>query len=230
MKLTVQIKTTLRNGFLFILGVIATICVTKMSNLIVPDSPIVVKQYSDTIKIIHDYKFPERLGNDTLRKELELKIRNLELLNNYDKQIKERINSIQSTSVLMPNLILTHNVSNMSAKGYIQERSSSYFSSDCPDLISKFIDIKFNFLYPEITKDIAYLRLNIYKFDNVNSKESRTYISEDFYEVKHDNNFIRINNDLSNGKYEIMYGFMFKKDLNEKYPKFYFKRCVIIKK
>jgi len=229
MPLSTKAKTNIRNASLFILGVIVTIIFTKTSDKIAPNDPVIVKQYTDTLKIVHDYKLPENIDNDTVRKELEAKLKNLELLNNYDKQIKERVTTIQNSSSILPNLVLTQKLSGISHKGFTQASTSSYLSSDCPDLNSKYIDIKFNFINSAITKDIAYLRVNIYRFDNVNAIEAKTYILEDFYEIKSNDNFIRINNDLSPGKYEVVYGFMFKNDLNTEYPRFYLKKCIIIK-
>jgi len=229
MKLSSQAKTNIRNAAIFVLGVIVTIIITKASDKVVPNDPVVVKQLTDTVKIVHDYNIPKDLNNDTVRQELENKIKNLELLNNYEKQIKERISNIQRSNGVTPNLIVTQKVSNIAQKGYMYGSSSSYFTSDCPDLNKKFIDIRIDFLNPSITKDIAYLRVNIYRFDDPKKDEARTYILEDFYEVKNENNIIRINNDFANGKYEIVYGFMFKNDLKEQYPKFYFKKCVVLK-
>jgi hypothetical protein len=228
MRLSKQAKQKIWTGVFFIIGVITTIIITKASNKIAPDEPLIVKQYTDTIKIIHDYKLPKDLNNDTIREELETKIKNLELLNNYDKKIKERLVLIKSSNQVLPNLILTNKVKNISQKGFMQESASSYFSAKCPKMNSEFIDIKLNFLNPAITKDIEFLRVNIYKFDNLQAKESTIHILEDYYEVKPLENFIRINNDFQNGKYEIIFGFIFKNDLN-KYPKFYFKKCVVTK-
>jgi uncharacterized membrane-anchored protein YhcB (DUF1043 family) len=224
MKISTDKKKHIKNASIFILGVIVTIIITKLSDKIVPNEPVIVKQFTDTIKVIHDYKLPERIDNDTIKSELVKKIKNLELLNNYDKQIKERLSLLDSSSNLIPNLILTQNLSSLSHKGYTYASSSSYFSSDCPDLNSKFIDIKINFLNPEIVKEIAFLRVNIYKTSNEKSNQPSNFILEEFYEVK-PNNLIRINNDLSSGRYEILYGFMFKNDLNNKYPDFHFKKC-----
>jgi len=224
-----ELKTHIRNASIFLLGVIATITITKFSDKIIPNEPVIVKQYTDTLKIVHDFEIPIRLKSDSDRKELEIKIKNLELLNNYDRQIKKRIAINQSNDVITPNLIITQKVKNNEEKGYSQGGSSSYFESDCPTLNTKYLDIFIIFLNPKIINEIAFLRINIYKFDNINSTESRTYILKDFYEVKKKNNLIRIINDFSKGKYEILYGFMFKNDLNKKYPTFYMKKCIVIK-
>jgi hypothetical protein len=229
MKIYPQHRKNILNAFIFILGVIVTIAITKASNKVAPDEPVIVKQISDTIKIVHEYNLPKEIEDDTIRKDLENKIKNLELLNNYDKQIKERLTKIQSTSSITPNLIITQNLNYLARKGYAYGNTSPYFSSDCPNLNGKIIDLKFDFLNSEVLKDIACLRLNIYKFDNYNEKEARTYVLESFYEIKNSGNFIRINNDLTKGKYEFMYGFMFKNDLKKEYPTFYFKKCIINK-
>lgn len=108
MRLSKQAKQKIWTAVFFIIGVITTIIITKASNKIIPDEPLIVKQYTDTIKIIHDYKLPKDLNNDTIREKLEAKIKNLELLNNYDKKIKERLVSIKSSNQVIPNLILTN--------------------------------------------------------------------------------------------------------------------------
>ena len=228
-KLTEQTITNIRNALLFILGVIVTIIFTKTSDKIIPNDPVIVKQYTDTIKIVHDYKMPNYLNNDTSRYELEKKIKNLELLNNYDKQIKERIALSKEQNSVFPNLILTNKNRKLASKGYTYGSSSPYFSSNCPSIDNDFIDLTFNFFNAEILNEIAFLRLNIYRFDNINSKDAGTFVLEDFYEVKPKDNLIRISNDLGKGKYEIVYGFIFKDDLTKEYPTFYFKKCIITK-
>jgi len=225
-------ETTIKNikrALLFLLGVIVTIIITKTFDKAIPNDPILVKEYSDTIKIVHDYKIPNEMSDDSMRLELEKKIKNLELLNNYDKQIKEKIKLTKNSDEIIPNLILTGNESIIKRKGYTYGSSSAYFSSVCPDFNKNFLDIKLNFFNPNVINQIAYLRVNIYRFSNRNSKEARTFILEELYEVKPHTNLIRISNDFSKGKYEILYGFIFKKELEAKYPSFNFKKCTVTK-
>lgn len=228
-KLSEQTKNNIKNAFLFVLGVIVTIIITKSSDKIVPSEPVVVKEYTDTIKIVHDYRIPNELNDDSTRLELERKLKNLELLNNYDKQVKERIALTNKKEGIVPNLILTNEAERIISKGFAYGSSSAYFTSDCPSLNTDFLDIKINFFNNEIVKDIAYLRVNIYRFENLNSTDARKFVLEELYEVKPTDNFIRISNDFSKGKYEILYGFIFKKELNKDYPSFNFKRCIVIK-
>ncbi len=222
-------KKNLRDALLFVLGVIVTIIITKISDKIIPSDPVIVKEYTDTIKIVHNYDIPSDLNNDSIRLDLERNIKNLELLNNYDKQIKEKIALTKKGDGLIPNLILTGEAGRIKGKGFTYGSSSAYFTSNCPSLDTKYLDIKIDFINPSIVKDIAYLRVNIYKFDNVNSTEARIYVLEEFYEVKSENNVIRISNDFSKGKYEILFGFVFKEELSKTYPLFNFKKCIVTK-
>lgn len=227
--LSEQTKNNLVKASLFILGVIVTIIITKSFDKIIPNEPVVVKEYTDTIKIVHNYDIPLDLNNDSTRLELERKIKNLELLNNYDKKIKERIALTKKSDGFMPNLILTRDSERIKNKGYTYASSSAYFTSDCPSLENEHLDIKINFINPSIIKDVAYLRVNVYRFDNLNSTEARAYVLEELFEVKPENNVIRISNDFGKGKYEILYGFVFKDELTKTYPSFNFRKCIVSK-
>lgn len=228
-KLSEKAKNNIRNASLFILGVIVTIIITKTFDTIIPSNPLIVKEYTDTIKIVHDYKISNVLNDDSNRQELEKKIKNIELLNNYDKQIKVRIAQTKKDDGIIPNLIITGSYKRLKSKGYKQDSSSAYFSSECSDLNNDFLDIKLDFFTPSIIKDIACLRVNIYRFDNKNANEAMTFVLEEFYEVKSQNNIIRISNDFSKGRYEILYGFIFKEELTKTYPSFILKKCIVTK-
>lgn len=228
-KFSKKVKSYIINALIFILGVIVTIIFNKIFDKIIPSNPIIVKELSDTIKIVHEYRIPEKLNDDSTRFELEKKIKNLEMLNNYDEQIKERIKLMEKDNIEIPNLILTNKSERLRSKGYIYGSSSPYFSSDCPNLNKDFLEIRINFFNPELVKNIAFLRVDIYRFENNNSSEARLLILEEYYEVKPSNNFIKISNDLLKGKYEIVYGFILKEDLTKDYPTFYFKKCIVQK-
>ena len=152
----------------------------------------------------------------------------MELLNNYEAQIEERIKRIENKSVVVPNLILTESLKKASQKGYTQESAKAYFESNCPSLSGKFLDINIDFFQEGVIDELAFLKVNIYKFDNYNSREARTFVLENYYEIRR-NNIIRIANDFSAGKYEIVYGFMYKSDLNKEFPKYYSKTCILQK-
>jgi hypothetical protein len=228
-KLISKYNKYIQNASIFILGVIATIIITKISDRIFPSDPVFVKEYTDTIKIVHDFKIPAELNSDSNSRELERKIRNLELLNNYDQEIQKRLTNLGHQKELYPNLIITKDMESLARKGYREGNSSSYFSAECPTLTSNYIDIRFNFINPLVIDNISCFRVNIYKFEYTNSSEALITVLEDFYEVKSINNFIRIMNDFENGKYEILFGFILKNEIDSEYPTFYFKKCEIEK-
>lgn len=214
-------KSYFLKASIFILGVIVTVVITKTTDIIIPNQSVVIKQITDTINIVHKYNLPENLDEDSVRISLEAKFKNLELLNKYEAKINENIKK----SKIVSNLIITQNLSKFRYKGYTEKRLSSFLTSDCPNLNSKFIDIEFNFLNPEITNNIAVLKIEIIKFDN----NKRIFVLENYYEVKKENNFIRIFNDFEKGKYEIIYGFILKNDTKNEYPDFYLKKCILNK-
>lgn len=224
-------KKYLRTSLFFVLGVICTLALTTIWNKVLPETPTIVKEITDSIKIIHEYKVPEI--DDSLEITLEKKIENLELLNNYENEIDKRIQRIEKKSInsIVPNLISLEFSESYDYKGYTQSDANSFFTVSCPNLnTDKFLDFKPDFFNPDILKEIAFFRLNIYKFEKMKDKESRTYILNQFFEpYKKNNNFIRIGNSLDKGKYELLIGFTLKKDLKKEYPPFYVKKCILIK-
>ena len=95
-KLNTSHKKNIRNSGVFVLGVVATLLITTLWNKAIPETPIIVKEVSDSIKIVHEYRVPEI--DDSLELTLERKLKNLELLNNYDKEIDKRIKNIENKS------------------------------------------------------------------------------------------------------------------------------------
>jgi len=226
-----KLKTNITRALIFVLGVIATLFVTKLWNKALPESPIVVREVTDSIRVTHEYNIP--MNEDSISIILEKKIKNLQLLNDYENEINRRTRIIEekNNNIKTPNLILIGTAKKYKYKGFTQGSANAYFSVDCPELSdSKYIDFDLNFFNPEFLKEIAFLRLNIYKYNNIEDRESRVYVMNEFYQVRESNdNFIRIENSLSKGKYEIMIGFYLKNNIEEEFPKFYFKRCIKLK-
>jgi hypothetical protein len=226
-----DIKTNTIRALIFILGIIVTLFITKMWNKALPEPPIMVKEVTDSIKVTHEYNIP--LNDDSLSIILEKKIKNLKLLNDYENEIDRRKEIIEkkNKNIKTPNLISIETAKKYKYKGFTQGKANAYFTLDCPDISnSKYIDFELDFFNPEFINQVAYLRLNIYKFKNLQDKESRVYVMNEFYKVnKSNDNFIRIENNLSKGKYEIMIGFTLLSEVEKEYPTFYFKRCVKIK-
>jgi hypothetical protein len=219
-------KEQYKKTIFFVLGVLFTLIASKIFYKFFPEDPIIVKEVADSVRLIHEYKLPQDISNDSVRQELENKVKNLQLLNDYESQIKIKLSSINSKSYESPNLIITNVPNELRYKGYVEGSSSAFFKAECPVITGEYIDIPMQFFNSEIIDKIAFIKVNIDKITGGRRVNEIDYM----YEVKKMNNFIRISNDLSSGqKYEIQFGFMFKDELVKKYPTFYLKKCYLAK-
>jgi hypothetical protein len=225
-----QLKKNLKNASLFTIGVIVTLVITMVWNKVFPTDPIIIKEVTDSVKVIHNFEIPS--ASDSLTDQLEKSLKNLKTLNEYEAEIDKRVKRIQEkgTDFIYPNLILLDSTRKYEMKGFVQEEASAFFTLDCPkDVDSKTLDFRIDFFNPKTIEEIAFLRLNIYRFAKIADANSQYYYLNEIYEVRPNNNLIRIENNLGKGKFEVFIGFTFKRDLKAKYPGFYFKRCMIYK-
>ena len=224
-------KKNLNKVLIFVGGVILTLIISKIWNIALPESPVVVKEITDSLRVIHEYTIP--LEGDSLEKNVEQRLKNLKLLNDYEQEIQKRKKIIETEyqNILTPNLVLLNGPSKKVNKGYIDADASSYFSLDCPNLnTAKFLDFRLDFFNPEILKDVAYLRLSILKYKSFNEIYPIYLYFSEYYEVRPTNeNFIRIENNLPKGKYEIFVGLALKRDVNAEYPTYYSKKFIRVR-
>lgn len=205
------IKANWLKAVIFVVGVVVTLLFTKACDRIFPDAPVVVREVMDTIKIVHTYDF--NLDNDSIvNSKLKIRLENIALSEQYDEKVKNKMTKNSSS----PNLIITSSVFDK-AKGYSIGNAMPYFSLKMSSLDGHYIDFEYDFINNEILKEIYSLSLKIYKIED----GKRIYVMDENYSVKRDKNLIRINNMLSQGRYEIQAGFTFKKDIDEEYPTFY---------
>lgn len=185
--------------------------IDKSCNRIIPDQPILIKEVSDSIKIIHKYDFD--LNDDSIANaKLKLRLENVELAEQYDRKIRSRL----ANSDNRPNLIMLDQVAHDS-KGYTIASGMPYFILNISSLEEKVIDFTFDFINQDIISGIYCLSLKIYKIENNKS----VYVMDENYYVKRTTNLIRINNLLAKGKYEIKAGFFLLRDQDAQYPCFY---------
>jgi hypothetical protein len=226
----INIKSNFLKFSIFFGGIILTLIVTQIWKLAFPESPVIVKEVTDSMRIIHEYIIP--FQDDSLEKTVESKLKNLKLLNDYDQEIEKRKKIIKSGSqnILTPNLVLINDPS-IKTKGYMQGDASSFFSLNCPDLNSStLLDFKFDFFNSAILQDIAFLRLTFNKYQPDDEKYPLHQFFSEYYEIKSTNeNFIRIENNFPKGKYEIFIGFALKKDINAEFPTYYGKKFIRVK-
>lgn len=222
-------KTKLVALLVFVVTIIGSKTIEKIYDYYFPNNTILIKNHNDTINIVHEIYNPKTLEDDSISKLLKMKIANLKLLEEYDSKIKIQKNIVKATDTNnLPNMIITHEDFRKYKKGYTQGNSAGYFKSECPDLNKAFIELKIEFMTPRLIDEIEYLRLNIFKYDN-NLTIANKYYSDNYYEIKKGDNYIKFNNELEKGKYQVEYGFFFKKDLNKDYPIYYSKRCYLTK-
>lgn len=165
-KLKVTHKKNLRKGFFIILVIICTLAITRIWNKVLPEPPIIIHEVNDSIIVIHEYKIPQI--NDSLEVTLKKKLENLELLNNYEKEIDKRIKRIENKSQnsIIPNLISLEFSDTYKHKGYTQANANSFATVDCPDLnTSEFLDFKLDFFNPNVLKKIDSKYIEIKSID-----------------------------------------------------------------
>lgn len=232
------LKNNWGKAIMFVLGVIVTaiitVLITKSFDKIIPNDPVIVKEVNDSIIIIHKYEDPENL-KDVQIKNKKLKV--TEVTNDIvDNNIKLKpthkkieINNNKSNQLSIQNYVFEENLNlpisiDKKWKGYSPTNISSYAYINCPSINDEIFLFSYSFLNKEIIDEIAYLKCSVTKEEN----GKLYFISEDYYQVKSDNNIIGIvNNFEKNKKYIFELGFILKKDLNETYPRVYQQKCTL---
>ena len=212
MKIKEYIKKTkwIVTIFWIIITAVITICIERSCNRIMPEEPIVVKEVTDTVKIVHCYDFGN-LNDSLVNANLQRKLENIELAQRYEAEIIKKNNSIIKANSIM----LDASFPNM--KGYTIHNAMSYFSFEMSSLNEKLIEFKLSFFDKSILDDIYCLTLKIFTIDN----NQRIYYEEQYYNVNSINNIIRIANSLPKGNFEFCVGFVLKRDRLSEYPDTY---------
>ncbi len=212
MKIKEYIKKTkwIDTIFWIIITAVITICIERSCDRIMPEAPTIVKEFTDTVKIVHCYDFGN-LNDSLAYSNLQRKLENIELAQRYEAEIIKKNNSIKKTNSIM----LDASFPNM--KGYTIHNAMSYFSLEMSSLNEKLIEFELSFFDKSILDDIYCLTLKIFTIDN----NQRIYYEEQYYNVNNSNNIIRIANSLPKGKFEFSVGFILKRDRLSEYPNTY---------
>jgi hypothetical protein len=222
-KIHLFIKKNIWKATTFVLGGIVIILLTKTADSILSSNePVIVKEFTDTLKVIHNYDFLSSSDNDSLDFLLQKKKNQISQLNIYEKELNEYFDRVKKKEDVfdVPNKILISSLQKFGKKGYVQRSSTAYFYSVGPKFVenNSLIDLKIKFFSDELIDEILYVRLTIYKKRNDKYSE---YVFDEIYEPRKGINLIRIGNNLSKGDYEFQYGFVLKKDIDNDYPEFY---------
>ena len=200
------IKTTIW----IVITAIITILIEKACNRVSPENPFIIKEITDTIKIMHAYDFDD-YNDSIVNMRLRNKLENIELAQIYEEKISRRIkDTVRCNSIMIDGDFNR-------AKGYYLEDATPFFIMNMSSLDNEFIDFELHFFDNKILSSIYCLNLKINRIDN----KRRVFVLDENYYVKENENRIRIANTLSHGLYEFSVGFVLKKDKDSIYPAIY---------
>lgn len=195
-------------------GPLVTIILTKACNAIWPDTPVVVKEHTDTVKVVHSMD-PIQVDSDSIiREQIKYQLMNIELLNKYEEQITGKR---EATKVNVCKIITGNPYPN--SRGYTMQTTSSYCFIEL-NANGPFIDIAYDFFHEDYIDLVNTLCVKISRKDN----EGRDFIVSDMNYEPHmgDNGcMVRMVNDFPSGQYTIEAGFILKENKLDKYPTFY---------
>jgi hypothetical protein len=76
----------LKTTFWIIVTALITIAIERSCNSIMPESPMIVKEVSDTVKIVHSYDFGN-LNDSLIKKQLQSRLGNIKLAQQYEVEV-----------------------------------------------------------------------------------------------------------------------------------------------
>lgn len=187
---------------------------TKACNAIWPDTPVVVKEHTDTVKVVHSMD-PIQVDSDSIiRKQIEHQLMNIGLLNKYEEKITDKRKAAKANAC---KIIVGNPYPN--SRGYSTQTASSCCFIELNEN-GPFIDIAYDFFREDYIDLVNTLCVKISRKDN----DGRNFIVSDMnYEPHKGNNgcIVRMVNDFPTGQYTIEAGFIMKENRQDKYPVFY---------
>lgn len=193
-----------------VITAIITVIIEKACNKVSPEEPVIIKEITDTIRIMHTYDF-DGFNDSIVNMQLRYKLENIELAQRYEEKISNRIkDTTYCNSIMM-------GVDFKNAKGYSVKDASPYFTMNMSSLDKELIDFELFFFDKKMLSNIYCLNLKILKINN----GRKVLVLDENYYVNQSGNRIKIANTLSQGLYEFSVGFVLKKDKDLKYPIIY---------
>ena len=180
---------------------------TKTCDSIWPSSPVIVKDYSDTVRIVHTVAPLPEENDSVITRMIEQQLKNIELLNRYEDIVTNKREAI----AIEPCKMINGNPY-PSSSGYSIKSSSSYcllqFANNAP-----FIDIDYAFIRTDYSSLISTLRVVITERDEKNDRIICVFDQYFEPQIKKQEMLVRIVDDLPPGKYTIEAGFYLKNDV-----------------
>ena len=213
-KMASSLKKNWQKGAIWLVGFIGGLILTKACNAIWPDTPVVVKEHTDTVRVVHSMD-PIQVDSDSIiRKQIEHQLMNIELLNKYEEQITGKRDGAKANAC---KIIVVNPYPNSS--GYSTQTASSYCFIELNEN-GPFIDITYDFFHEDYVDMVNTLCVKISRKDNV----GRNFIVLDMNYEPHKGDsgcIVRMVNDFPPGQYTIEAGFILKENRMDKYPAFY---------
>ena len=213
-KVVAYIRKNWEKAATWLSGLIIGLLATKACDRIWPDPPVVVKEQTDTVKVIHAMSpFPAD-SDSILKKQIEQQLMNIELLNKYEKQIKRRIddNAVEACRIIMGNPY-------PNCSGYTTKDASSFCLIELKHN-GQVIDIIYSFIRQDYVELVNTLGV---KISHRNEKDGKNWADYDQnFEPQTDKKdmLVRIIDNFPPGEYTIEAGFVLKEDKDKKYPTF----------
>lgn len=217
------VKKNWKNVVIWLLSTVVVLLLTKACDRIWPDPPVVVKEHTDTVTVIHAMSPIPADSDSILKKRIEQQLMNIELLNKYEKLIKRRIedNAVEACKIIIGNPY-------PNSSGYSMKDASSFCLIELKHN-GPVIDVIYSFIRQDYVELINTLGV---KISHKNGKDGKDW-------VDYDQNFapqtdkkdmlVRIIDDLPPGEYTIEAGFILKEDKDKKYPSFNSQRFLVKK-
>lgn len=214
-KVVAYIRKNWGKAVTWLSGLIIGLLLTKACDRIWPDPPVVVKEQTDTVKVIHAMSpFPAD-SDSILKKQIEHQLMNIELLNKYEKQIKSRIdeNTVEACKIIMGNPYPNCN-------GYTTKDASSFCLIELKHN-GPVIDIIYSFIRQDYVELVNTLGVKISHKNEKDGKVLGVYDQNFEPQSGKKDMLVRIIDNLPSGEYTIEAGFILKEDKDKKYPAFH---------
>ena len=215
------IKENWKDAAKWFTGALIGLLLAKACDRVWPDTPMVVKEVTDTVTVIHSMT-PIPTETDSLIKEqVHSLLKNIELMSQYEEESKRVATSHGEIPCKM---ILGNPYPN--SFGYTLNSSSSF----CHIEINKnnpYLDITYRFIRDDYASIVNTLDVKIIR--KKDAEKDLIILDQHFEPHKGSEQLIRIVDDLSPGDYLIEAGVFLKEDQNAKYPVFYSQKLNYIK-
>lgn len=214
-KILLFFKNNWQKACKWLIAAVFGLILGKACDRIWPEDPIVVKEITDTIKIIHTVSPLPRETDSLMKEQIQQQLLNIKLLNEYDSYIKQKKSSV---SDIPCKLVFGNPYPN--SKGYVPQNSSALCQISLKQ-DSKYIEITFEYLHPDYAELVNTLGVKVFKIDKVNG--TKLYVMDNNFEPqKEDRMQIKIINSYGTGDYVLDAGFTLKEDKLKEYPVFYY--------